>query len=472
MKNYKKIFYVIFVMIGVFLIQEPVYAKAPVWEYGDDETVIQNLKEKYPDRDFCLYKVPLVWDTNSTNWNTTYGRKPGSGTWATYIFSYLADNPSSGTFVPDLIKLSFVKYDSSLTTINNPYVWKSKFFGSDYKINFDSELKNYLVRDNKLSCERLYFYEENNILTFMTEESFQSEKFYPCSSGVDKAVCDRIEESSNIGQLYMSKIHQCKDEFNKMTTIIQNYDNQYEELKYDFSLYNISGDINTASDIESLTKATNILTDMMELTEQTLNDINAIGLTTISSKSDEEGICKTAANTKKQAINDLQSTNRELNNLLADLKNKKKEAEVRKENGELTVSDSTLDEFDNAIETSQEAMENINKIYEELLKNINFGASIGNGDCEGILGEGLLNDIKTVLTWIRIAVPIILIVLGSMDFIKAILSDDQQELKKATSRFVKRCVIAVAIFFIPGILMYLISFIDKIADVSCDVRLW
>lgn len=93
-------------------------------------------------------------------------------------------------------------------------------------------------------------------------------------------------------------------------------------------------------------------------------------------------------------------------------------------------------------------------------------------DCEGILGEALLNDIKTVLLWIRIIVPILLIVLGSVDFVKAILSDDQQELKKSTNRFVKRCIIAVAIFFIPMLIMYIISFIDKVADVSCDIRLW
>ena len=91
---------------------------------------------------------------------------------------------------------------------------------------------------------------------------------------------------------------------------------------------------------------------------------------------------------------------------------------------------------------------------------------------QGLLGQDLLDDISTVFTWIKITVPILLILLGSIDFGKAVLSDDQQELKKATSKFIKRCIIAVAIFFIPTIIMYLISFIDKIADVSCDVRIW
>ncbi len=95
-----------------------------------------------------------------------------------------------------------------------------------------------------------------------------------------------------------------------------------------------------------------------------------------------------------------------------------------------------------------------------------------NETCEGLLGPNLMDDISLIFTWIRILVPIILIIMGSIDFARAVLSDDQQELKKATSRFVKRCIIAVAIFFIPSIIMYIISFIDKIADASCDIRVW
>lgn len=102
---------------------------------------------------------------------------------------------------------------------------------------------------------------------------------------------------------------------------------------------------------------------------------------------------------------------------------------------------------------------------------VDFGDEV-EGDCQGLLGEDLLNDISDVFTYIRIAVPILVIVLGSVDFAKIILTDDQQEMKKAWGRFAKRCVIAVAIFFVPTIIMYLLSFIDKIADVSCDIRLW
>ena len=110
--------------------------------------------------------------------------------------------------------------------------------------------------------------------------------------------------------------------------------------------------------------------------------------------------------------------------------------------------------------------------WHDYLTKIDIGKKVDDESCEGLLGQDLLDDISTVFTWIKITVPILLILLGSIDFGKAVLSDDQQELKKATSKFIKRCIIAVAIFFIPTIIMYLISFIDKIADVSCDVRIW
>lgn len=49
---------------------------------------------------------------------------------------------------------------------------------------------------------------------------------------------------------------------------------------------------------------------------------------------------------------------------------------------------------------------------------------------------------------IQIGVPILLIIMGSIDLGKAVLSSDDKEIKGATGRLIKRVVSAIAIFFV------------------------
>ena len=49
---------------------------------------------------------------------------------------------------------------------------------------------------------------------------------------------------------------------------------------------------------------------------------------------------------------------------------------------------------------------------------------------------------------IQIGIPIILIIMGSIDLGKAVLSSDDKEIKGATSKLVRRAIAAVAVFFI------------------------
>ena len=95
-------------------------------------------------------------------------------------------------------------------------------------------------------------------------------------------------------------------------------------------------------------------------------------------------------------------------------------------------------------------------------------------DCS-ILGKkddstSLMYVINRILTWIKIAVPIIVIVFGLVDFSKVVVSQDQDALKKATSKFTKRCLVAVIIFFVPSIIMILLGWIDKYISKDVNAR--
>lgn len=58
---------------------------------------------------------------------------------------------------------------------------------------------------------------------------------------------------------------------------------------------------------------------------------------------------------------------------------------------------------------------------------------------------------------IQIGIPIVLIVMGSIDLGKAVMSSDDKEIKGATSKLIKRAIMAVAIFFVVTIVTLLMN---------------
>ena len=67
--------------------------------------------------------------------------------------------------------------------------------------------------------------------------------------------------------------------------------------------------------------------------------------------------------------------------------------------------------------------------------------------------------VSTIVTIIKIAVPIILVVIGMIDLMKAVIASKEDEIKKAQTTFVKRIVVAVLTFFIVSIVQIVIRFV-------------
>ncbi len=84
--------------------------------------------------------------------------------------------------------------------------------------------------------------------------------------------------------------------------------------------------------------------------------------------------------------------------------------------------------------------------------------------------DGLLpvfTFIGNVISFIKIAVPIILILMGSIDLTKAVMASKDDDIKKAQSTLIKRAVIGVVIFFIPTIVTLLLNLINQDTDTPC-----
>lgn len=89
----------------------------------------------------------------------------------------------------------------------------------------------------------------------------------------------------------------------------------------------------------------------------------------------------------------------------------------------------------------------------------------GSGSCS--LSQRLTNWIFKIVKWVRYLVPILLIVLSVLDFIKAIASDSEDEMRKVGSKFVKRLMVSAIIFVLPLLLEFLLGIFGIVTNDYC-----
>lgn len=86
-------------------------------------------------------------------------------------------------------------------------------------------------------------------------------------------------------------------------------------------------------------------------------------------------------------------------------------------------------------------------------------------DCNTIFSddsEELLKLLKWVFKAIQLLIPAVLIGLGTVDFVQAVFSGSEDKMKKAQTKFIKRLIIAVAIFLIPSVLKVILTIANGI----------
>ena len=74
---------------------------------------------------------------------------------------------------------------------------------------------------------------------------------------------------------------------------------------------------------------------------------------------------------------------------------------------------------------------------------------------------------------LQIGIPIILIVLGTLDLCKAVISSDDKAVKEAQSKLIKRCIYAILVFFIVTLINLLFTMVGNIAgDDAPGLKNW
>ncbi len=82
--------------------------------------------------------------------------------------------------------------------------------------------------------------------------------------------------------------------------------------------------------------------------------------------------------------------------------------------------------------------------------------TISCGNVKGIpKGVAILS--RNVVKTIKFLVPVILIVLGIVDMLRATTANDEKAMKEATGKFIRRIIAAVLVFFVVALIQFVIK---------------
>ena len=73
----------------------------------------------------------------------------------------------------------------------------------------------------------------------------------------------------------------------------------------------------------------------------------------------------------------------------------------------------------------------------------------------------ILQFVGYILTLVKVAIPLVIVIYGIMDLGKAVVASKEDEIKTGAKRLLWRAVAGVAIFFIPSIVMWLFGTIGQ-----------
>lgn len=91
-----------------------------------------------------------------------------------------------------------------------------------------------------------------------------------------------------------------------------------------------------------------------------------------------------------------------------------------------------------------------------------FAANISSCDAvikDAIIDEKIPNIISTIVTVIKVAVPVLLVIFGMLDLMKGIIAQKEDEIKKGQQIFIKRLIAGALVFFVFMIVQLIISFV-------------
>ena len=105
---------------------------------------------------------------------------------------------------------------------------------------------------------------------------------------------------------------------------------------------------------------------------------------------------------------------------------------------------------DGCADSCLNSIEIMKSLKSKYIKQEDYSATCG-------FSQNLIGWIDNILNIVKYILPVLVIILGIIDFIRAIASDKDDEMKKAQGRFVKRLIAAALAFIIPFIIVFVLE---------------
>ena len=87
--------------------------------------------------------------------------------------------------------------------------------------------------------------------------------------------------------------------------------------------------------------------------------------------------------------------------------------------------------------------------------------------CESLAVKRLFSLAGSFFNIIKIVIPVIIIIMGSIGFIKAIISGNDEEMRKSEKNFFKKLIIGVAVFFVFPLVSFLMGLVNNSLNNLC-----
>lgn len=95
--------------------------------------------------------------------------------------------------------------------------------------------------------------------------------------------------------------------------------------------------------------------------------------------------------------------------------------------------------------------------FDKELKSLKQTYNITDVDSACGLSSRIIKFFANIFRWVKYIAPVLAIILGILDFIKAIISQNDDDLKKAQSKFLKRLIAAALLFIVPFIIEFILD---------------
>ena len=93
-----------------------------------------------------------------------------------------------------------------------------------------------------------------------------------------------------------------------------------------------------------------------------------------------------------------------------------------------------------------------------------YNRVFANTGCESkILGPGLSKMVDDALKYLRYFAPVIVIIFGSVDMFKAVISSKEDDMRRSQKLLIKRIIIALCLYFVP----IFVELLLKKTDMMC-----